>query len=183
MKSLEVPEYSSPPAGPGGCGWEAAPPSTDYSQHCPSQRDPLCSSLVLTDEESRKGFVGAVGAPSPPRFQGLGHQLHAGSPGTLPETRGDVSPRGVWEQAGTWGKGRKGGWCVCDERAPQGGCQNLVPSPLGHPDTPKPELLSPCECQGLHQAGLPPEALGLPLLLLPRERGLLAPPAKGNPYP
>lgn len=32
----------------------------------------------------------------------------------------DVSPEGVWEQAGTWGKEWEGGWCVCDERAPQG---------------------------------------------------------------
>lgn len=65
MKSLEVPEYSSPSAGSGVCGWEAAPPSTDYSQHSPSQH-PLCSSLALTDEESREGFVGTVRAPSSP---------------------------------------------------------------------------------------------------------------------
>lgn len=34
--------------------------------------------------------------------------------------KGDVSPGGVWEQAGTWRKEWEGGWCACDEWAPQG---------------------------------------------------------------
>lgn len=131
----------------------------------------LCSPLPLTDEESREGFVGAVRAPSSPRFQGVGHQPHGGSPGTLPEPKGRCQPRGRLKTSWACGEEWEGGWCaqLCGQRVPQGGCQDLVSSPWG--TLALPSRAASCRVQQGH-AGIrgcarlarhPPQAPRLPL--------------------
>lgn len=138
--------------------------------------------------------MGAVRAPSSPRFQGVGHQPHGGSPGTLPEPKTKCQPGGGWKQAERVEKSGKEAGVLVSAGSPSRGCLDQVLSPQGTLALPHrgcfwPRAARPCRGQGLCQAGRPLSlALGIPLPRARWERRwgcaghLLPPSAVGVPH-